>query len=192
DRHRRTQVAGRRRLPGRQGPVRPGPQPGPALHRPATPPRPDHDRPGRLRGHRRRATPDHQHPGTATDPPRRPATARPRADPADRRRDQTPDQSGHPSRAAAGPPPTMVMVATPTPSPRPLVSPPNSTTPQPSTSTNMTTSQSAAAVLSTVVKHGINAMTALRDAITGNPWTPPAVSIQPVRNLFVGCGGRGM
>ena len=31
--------------------------------------------------------------------------------------------------------------------------------------------------LSTVVKHGINAMTALRDAITGNPWTPPAARI---------------
>jgi hypothetical protein len=31
--------------------------------------------------------------------------------------------------------------------------------------------------LSTAVKHGINAMTALRDAITGNPWTPPATHI---------------
>lgn len=31
--------------------------------------------------------------------------------------------------------------------------------------------------LSTAVKHGINAMTALRDAITGNPWTPPAAHI---------------
>lgn len=31
--------------------------------------------------------------------------------------------------------------------------------------------------LSTAVKHGINAMTALRDAITGNPWTPPAARI---------------
>jgi hypothetical protein len=31
--------------------------------------------------------------------------------------------------------------------------------------------------ISTTVKHGINAMTALRDAITGNPWTPPAAHI---------------
>jgi len=31
--------------------------------------------------------------------------------------------------------------------------------------------------LSTAVKHGINAITALRDAITGNPWTPPAARI---------------
>jgi len=31
--------------------------------------------------------------------------------------------------------------------------------------------------LSTAVKHGINAMTALRDAVTGNPWTPPAAHI---------------
>ena len=31
--------------------------------------------------------------------------------------------------------------------------------------------------LSTAVKHGINAMTALRDAITGNAWTPPAARI---------------
>jgi transposase len=31
--------------------------------------------------------------------------------------------------------------------------------------------------LSTAVKHGINAMTALHDAITGNPWTPPATRI---------------
>jgi hypothetical protein len=31
--------------------------------------------------------------------------------------------------------------------------------------------------LSTAVKHGTSAMTALRDAITANPWTPPAVSI---------------
>lgn len=31
--------------------------------------------------------------------------------------------------------------------------------------------------VSTAVKHGINAMTALRDAITGNPWTPPAAHI---------------
>jgi len=31
--------------------------------------------------------------------------------------------------------------------------------------------------VSTAVKHGINAMTALRDAITGNPWTPPATHI---------------
>jgi hypothetical protein len=31
--------------------------------------------------------------------------------------------------------------------------------------------------LSTAVKHGINAMTALRDAIAGNPWTPPAAHI---------------
>ncbi len=31
--------------------------------------------------------------------------------------------------------------------------------------------------LSTAVKHGVNAMTALRDAITGNPWTPPAAHI---------------
>lgn len=31
--------------------------------------------------------------------------------------------------------------------------------------------------LSTAVKHGINAMTALRDAIAGNPWTPPAANI---------------
>ncbi len=41
----------------------------------------------------------------------------------------------------------MVMVATPPPSPRPLVPPPNPATPQPPTSTNMTRSQSAAAVL---------------------------------------------
>lgn len=31
--------------------------------------------------------------------------------------------------------------------------------------------------MSTAVKHGVNAMTALRDAITGNPWTPPAAHI---------------
>jgi transposase len=31
--------------------------------------------------------------------------------------------------------------------------------------------------LSSAVKHGINAMTALRDAITANPWTPPATRI---------------
>jgi hypothetical protein len=31
--------------------------------------------------------------------------------------------------------------------------------------------------VSTAVKNGINAMTALRDAITGNPWTPPAAHI---------------
>jgi transposase len=31
--------------------------------------------------------------------------------------------------------------------------------------------------LSTAVKHSINAMTALHDAITGNPWTPPAARI---------------
>lgn len=31
--------------------------------------------------------------------------------------------------------------------------------------------------LSTAVKHGTNAMTALRDAITGNPWAPPAAHI---------------
>jgi transposase len=31
--------------------------------------------------------------------------------------------------------------------------------------------------LSTAVKHSIDAMTALRDAITGNPWTPPAAHI---------------
>ena len=31
--------------------------------------------------------------------------------------------------------------------------------------------------VSTAVKHGINAMTTLRDAITGNPWTPPAAHI---------------
>jgi transposase len=28
--------------------------------------------------------------------------------------------------------------------------------------------------ISTVIKHGDNVLTALRDAITGNPWTPPA------------------
>ena len=82
-----------------------------------------------------------------THPPRRPATPRPRADPTDRRRDQTPDQPGCPNRATTGPPPAMVLVATPPSSPRPLVSPPNTTTPQPSTSTNMIRSQSAAAVL---------------------------------------------
>jgi transposase len=27
--------------------------------------------------------------------------------------------------------------------------------------------------ISTARKHGINVMTAIRDAITGNPWTPP-------------------
>ena len=31
--------------------------------------------------------------------------------------------------------------------------------------------------LSTAVKHGINAITTLRDAINGNPWTPPAAHI---------------
>ena len=31
--------------------------------------------------------------------------------------------------------------------------------------------------LSTAVKHSINTMTALRDAITANPWTPPAAHI---------------
>lgn len=29
---------------------------------------------------------------------------------------------------------------------------------------------------STAAKHGINVMTALRDAITGNPWTPTAAT----------------
>lgn len=31
--------------------------------------------------------------------------------------------------------------------------------------------------ISTAVKHGVDAITALRDAITGNPWTPPAAGI---------------
>lgn len=53
------QMAGGRRLPNRQGPLRTGPQPSPALHRVATPPGVDHHRVGRLRYHRRReaATP---------------------------------------------------------------------------------------------------------------------------------------
>ena len=29
--------------------------------------------------------------------------------------------------------------------------------------------------ISTARKHGINVMTAIRNAITGQPWTPPAV-----------------
>jgi transposase len=31
--------------------------------------------------------------------------------------------------------------------------------------------------ISTAVKHGINAMTAIRDAIAGDPWTPPAAKV---------------
>jgi len=27
-----------------------------------------------------------------------------------------------------------------------------------------------------VIKHGNDALTAIRDAITGNPWTPPAAA----------------
>jgi hypothetical protein len=162
---RRTSAAGRARYSCRYGcspPCGPGRRPGLRRPRPTSeaapagdrPPaagmparRKYHDRPDCLRGNHRRPPPGHQHPGTVTDPPRRPATRRPRTHPADRRRDQTPDQPGHPNRATAGPPPAMVVVATPTPSPRPLVSPSNSATPQPSTSTNMTRSRSAAPVL---------------------------------------------
>ena len=46
-------------------------------------------------------------------------------------------------------------------------------TPPPATRNRLT----IRSYLSTAVKHGINAMTALRDAITGNPWTPPAAHI---------------
>jgi hypothetical protein len=31
--------------------------------------------------------------------------------------------------------------------------------------------------ISTAVKHGVDTITALRDSITGNPWTPPAAGI---------------
>ena len=49
--------------------ARPGPVPGPALHRDPAPPRAGHGRPGGLRGHRRPAQGPHRHPGTAPGHP---------------------------------------------------------------------------------------------------------------------------
>jgi len=63
-------------------PVRLGPQPAPALHRPDPPPRAHHDGPGDLRSHRRRDAGRHLDFATGTDHPRRRATRGPGSDPA--------------------------------------------------------------------------------------------------------------
>jgi hypothetical protein len=72
----------------RQGLLRPGPVPGPALHRDPAPHCPGHGRPGDLRRHRRDAQGPHRHPGPPARQPRCPAARRPGTHPADRPRDQ--------------------------------------------------------------------------------------------------------
>jgi hypothetical protein len=101
------------------GLLRPGPVPGPPLHRDRPAHRPGHGGPGDLRHHRRAAPPPHQHPGAATGPARSATASRPRDDPTHRPRNRTP---AHPPatsrrrRALAG-------LAAPPPSPLSLVPP---------------------------------------------------------------------
>ena len=44
--------------------------------------------------------------------------------------------------------------------------------------------------ISTAAKHGISVLTALRDALAGNPWMPPITALAPEIRLQGG-GGRG-
>ena len=68
DPRRRAPMAGGRRFRIQQGLLRPGPVPGPALHRDPPPRRAGHGRPGHLRRHRRAAERPHRHPGAAPGP----------------------------------------------------------------------------------------------------------------------------
>src|SRR5260370_354586 len=74
-------MAGGRGFRVRQGLLRPGPVPGPALHRDRPPHRAGHGRPGRLRGHSRLTARPHQHPAASTGPARPAAASRPGNDP---------------------------------------------------------------------------------------------------------------
>jgi SRSO17 transposase len=104
-----------------KGLLRPGPVPGPALHRDSPPHRAGHGRFRGLRRHRRGAQGPHRQPGPATRRPRCRATGRPRAHPAHRPRDP------QAARRRPRPPGTtrpccpMAPLATPPPGPIPLV-----------------------------------------------------------------------
>ena len=94
-------VEGRRAV--RQELLRPGPIPGPPLHRDRPPHRPGHGRPGHLRHYRRLAARPHRHPGATTGQA-----------PASRRPPTRNDPAGHPPRSPArSPPPTLPGRATP-------------------------------------------------------------------------------
>jgi hypothetical protein len=74
----------------RQGLLRPGPVPGPALHRDRPPRRPGDGRPGDLRRDRCPPERPHRYPGASTGNTRPAAPGRARDDPADHPRDQAP------------------------------------------------------------------------------------------------------
>ena len=82
----------------REGQPRPGPVPGPALHRDPASHRAGHRRPGDLRRHRRLAQGPHRCPGPAARDARPGPAVRPGHDPAHRPRDKTPARrSSHPA-----------------------------------------------------------------------------------------------
>ena len=94
-------LAGRRRFRIRQGLLRAGSVPGPAVCRDRPARRTGHGRPGDLRRHRRAAEGPHRHPGAAPGPGRSAAARRARDDPADHSADQAPARRPHHPAAAS-------------------------------------------------------------------------------------------
>jgi hypothetical protein len=105
----------------REGLLRPGPVPGPALHRDPAAPGAGHGPPRGLRRHRCPTAGTHRHPGTAARRPSRQASRRPRADPAVRPRGQTPARRRPQPTRTTRPHRPMAPVAAPPPGTIPLV-----------------------------------------------------------------------
>ena len=119
----RAEMTGRGKFRVREGLLRPGPVPGPALHRDPAAYRPGHGRPRDLRRDRGPAPGPHRYPG-ATAPRSRPgAPARPRHDPADGPGDQADPRRPDRQAAPAAVRHPLGRLDSPPPGPRPLVPP---------------------------------------------------------------------
>ena len=111
----RAALASRGKLRARQGLLRPGPVPGPPLHRGPAAHRPGHGRLRDLRRHRRPATRPHRHPGPAACRAGRRAAGRPRPHPAVSPRDQATARRRAQPSATTRPRSPMAPMATPPP-----------------------------------------------------------------------------